>query len=259
MTTVVRVPYPDTGKSQEPVQLLEFPFPVHALLSTRFAGEMGASGGDLTPARAALLDQLAVKRSHFVTLKQVHSRTVHAVAGGVPMYGADGDGMVTEDHSAVLGVTVADCMPIFLADPTSGAFGLLHSGWRGTGIVRVAIELMAGRFGSTISNIQVLLGPAIGACCYNVDAERAAAFSAEWGECSVRWADRVPFLDLRAANIELLKQCGVRSVAYVDACTACTESLASFRRQGPDDYTGMLAVCGHGIVPPAAMPKNLQN
>lgn len=246
MTASVSVVYPDLGAAS----VLAFPFPIPALLTLRAAGEMGASGGRLSPAREAFLGEIGVERGRFVSLRQVHSRSV--VLGGSESYGADADGMVTSDRRLCLGITVADCMPIFLFDRASGAFGLLHSGWRGTGIVSDAIRLMAGHFQTDPGELTVMIGPAIGPCCYRVDENRAALFRGRWGESSAIFRNGEWFLDLRRANLELLERLGVGRIIDAHVCTACNIAFSSFRRDGPDSYEGMLAVAGQLKVPAAA-------
>jgi YfiH family protein len=146
---------------------------------------------------------------------------------------------------AVLSVTVADCLPVFLADRRTGAFGIVHSGWRGTGIVREALALMTTWFGSQPAEVAAVIGPGIGACCYTVPEERAVRFAAEYGSDTIqRGEDGTLRLDLRAANIHLLDGAGVQEIGVVTDCTSCSKKLGSFRRQGPAEYTLMLAWIG---------------
>jgi hypothetical protein len=149
---------------------------------------------------------------------------------------------MTNDRRLALGVTVADCMPIFLHDPQTGAFAALHSGWRGTGIVSDAVRLMQSRFAVAPENLEALLGPSIRSCCYRVDEGRAALFSDLWGERAVVRRDDGPYLDLLQPNIDLLESHGVNRIAVAAECTACTCSLGSFRREGAERFTRMLAV-----------------
>ena len=148
------------------------------------------------------------------------------------------------DPGLAAAVTVADCMPIWMLDRGSGAFGILHSGWRGTGILAAAVRGMAERFGSRPSTIAVVLGPAIGPCCYSVSEERALRFAAEFGGESVLWRGDSHFLDLRKANISMAERAGIGDLLSIEACTSCDARLGSFRRQGATSFTRMLAVCG---------------
>jgi hypothetical protein len=151
-----------------------------------------------------------------------------------------GDGAVTT-ADLTLTVTVADCMPIFLYDRRRGVKGLLHSGWKGTGILAAAVGRLQREFNSSPESIDVTLGPCIGSCCYRVDEHRAALFAGLWGTEAIVRRNEGPYLDLRAANEAILRNIGVVNVQVVTNCTACDPAFGSFRRQGPSAYTHMLA------------------
>jgi polyphenol oxidase len=90
------------------------------------------------------------------------------------------DGLCSDDPGVAVSVHVADCTPMLLACPRTGAFAALHAGWRGTvaGIARAGVETMATLFGCRPHDLRVALGPCIGACCFEVGAEVADAFVA---------------------------------------------------------------------------------
>ena len=195
-------------------------------------------------ARSRFAESLSMDETRLFGLTQVHSRRVIVLdgQGRAEVAATEADGMVTLRRDTVLSVTVADCLPIFLVDRSTGAFGLVHSGWKGTGIARVALETMGAAFGTDPRDVSVTIGPGIGACCYRVPEERAASFASEYGASAVvRGADGTPRLDLRAANVMLLRAAGVTEITVVDDCTCCTGFLSSFRRQGADAFTLMLA------------------
>src|SRR4051812_50045796 len=63
---------------------------------------------------------------------QVHGTVVETVGsarGWVQIEGVDG--WVTTTSGVLLTVTIADCIPVYLAVPGRGV-ALLHAGWRGT-------------------------------------------------------------------------------------------------------------------------------
>jgi YfiH family protein len=190
--------------------------------------------------RKNLFAKLSLNPSNVYALKQIHSRSVLFVAGANPP-SSEADGMVTMDATVTLSVTIADCLPIFLHDTKSGAFALVHSGWKGTGIAVNALELMGERFGTNNNDIAAILGPCIGPCCYKVDEQRASFFEKEFGRKSVRKADGDYFLDLKKANISLLENAGVSNIAVCENCTFCDRRLGSFRREGKQ-FTHMIAL-----------------
>ncbi len=126
--------------------------------------------------------------------EQVHGNQVAVVSSGADVTGEAGatasrvplapasmvsgvDGLVTGEVGQVLGIYVADCGPIWLADRATGVVGLLHSGKKGTegNILKAGVEAMAGAFGTRASDVVVVLGPCIRPPHYEVD------FAAEIG------------------------------------------------------------------------------
>jgi len=144
----------------------------------------------------------------------------------------EADGIISLSDDTVIAVTVADCLPIFISDRQSGAIGMLHSGWKGTGILTEAVHSMQRTFGSRAADLSVTIGPGIGSCCYEVDSERAREFAGNFGSDTVVWRDGKPSLDLRKANLQLARVAGVGSVTIITDCTCCTPWLGSYRREG---------------------------
>ena len=224
-------------------------------VSSRFAGDMGRIPGQDNPAREKFFRVLGLDPALVFSVAQVHSRTVAAVDRLSAKAGPEADGLVSGDSALSLAVTVADCLPVFLYDAGGGAFALVHSGWRGTGIVLEALRLMREHRHTRPETVAAVLGPCIQGCCYRVDEARARAFEAEFGGSGGMFPlgpvtierTGLPggpgfFLSLQAANARLLANAGVRNIAVCRDCTFTDERLGSFRRQGPSFYTRMLAV-----------------
>ena len=235
------------------------------IVSLKSAGDM--KSGSLY--RTTLLEHLQVKPERFYSLNQVHSQQVY-VSGPELNSTQEGDGLVAGGRDHVLGVSVADCMPIFLFHTESRNFAVVHSGWKGTGIVLEALGLFEKRYGIAAEDVTAIFGPSIRSCCYQVDEDRAQNFSSSWGSEAVKWraappahtllsphsinnedihnsgsGRRLPFLDLLTANLRSLQQQGLRDIRFIDECTACTADLGSFRREGPVQFTHMLAIIGY--------------
>ena len=210
------------------------PGALRAGLSLRMAGDLCLG----SPSREPFFRGLGIDPGRVYAVRQVHSRRVLTVRGEVPseLAAAEADGLVTDRREALLTVTVADCLPIFLYDRSGRAFALVHSGWKGTGIAVEAVHRLEKEFGIAPEELEAVIGPGIGACCYEVDGSRAEGFRRDFGERTVRRQSAPDgerwFLDLRAANAELLSATGVREVHAAAECTACTPELASFRRDG---------------------------
>ncbi|MBL8968224.1 MAG: laccase domain-containing protein [Spirochaetaceae bacterium] len=236
---------------------LEFPLPPgaapplaaepRAYLSLRAEGDMRYRADAANPNRDRFFRALGLWPERVLGLELVHSRSVYfpleeeAPAGGA-------DGMLLRDPGSAASVTVADCMPIWLLDRESGAFGVLHSGWKGTGILEAAVRLLGERFGSAPASVSVILGPAVGACCYAVPEERAALFAAEFGPETVIREGGSPRLDLRAANLAIAARLGLGALLSVEDCSSCRPELGSYRREGSEAFTRMVALAAY---PPA--------
>jgi copper oxidase (laccase) domain-containing protein len=155
------------------------------------------------------------------------------------------DGLLLPRGSGLFAsITVADCMPIWILDRASGAYGVLHSGWKGTGILAAAARLLESRLGSPASALAVVLGPSIGPCCYGVPEDRAESFASEFGPESVPLLAGRRRIDLRTANIALARSLGVGALLSIDSCTSCDPRLGSYRREGPASFTRMVAAIG---------------
>jgi polyphenol oxidase len=209
-------------------------------LSTVQAGDLSI---DRTIQRKSYLENLDILTERFVCFRQTHSKEV-ALVSTPHTSPYDSDGGLTADPNVVIGITVADCLPIVLYDKAGGGFALLHSGWKGTGIVIHALNDMRRRFGSQPRDITALIGPGIGNCCYDVEDERAGLFETYGGAVVVRRGG-TSYLDLKEANKNLLTQAGVPEIRVSELCTCCSEYLGSYRREGPETFTRMLAVVGH--------------
>ncbi len=205
---------------------------VRALVTTRGAGDLGLAGAG--PVGAALDRWRALRIAlgggapvpRLASAVQVHgAHIIEHDPGWQGWLRADAaDGHFTRWRGLALVVTVADCVPVFLAHP-SGAVALLHAGWRGTaaGIVPHAVALFA-RHGLAPTEIRVHLGPAICGSCYEVSPDVYARVTA-------RTVDRATPLDLRATLAEQLRSAGVREVSASESCTRCdAERFFSHRR-----------------------------
>jgi YfiH family protein len=139
----------------------------------------------------------------------------------------EADGMLTTACGVGLAVLTADCVPLLAHAPAYGAVLAVHAGWRGSvgGVAAAALELAEQELGVRPGEWQVALGPSIGGCCYEVEADIGRQLVARWGAMPDAWqaAGRHGQLDLRRANRAILVACGVSPEAIVDVgpCTRC--------------------------------------
>jgi YfiH family protein len=141
----------------------------------------------------------------------------------------DADGHVTAIGGVLLGVTVADCVPVSLVDPVRRAVGLLHAGWRGVvaGILENGIRRLGREFGSRPEDLWLHLGPAICGDCYEVGGEVHSALGLPEPD-GPRPVDLRACLHLRAVAI------GVNEARVTESawCTLCGESPFYSHRRG---------------------------
>jgi len=144
----------------------------------------------------------------------------------------DYDAIITQQRGIAIGVLTADCLPVIVYDPVQEVIGILHSGWRGTclNIVRNVIARLRDAFHVESDNLLVGLGPAIGACCYDVDIKVVRSIK----NSTNRWKDFLKPLktnrysfDLVGLNIHQLLDTGVahKNIIRVNACTACNPKI----------------------------------
>lgn len=141
-----------------------------------------------------------------------------------------GDGLITRCSGLVPVVTVADCLPIYLYHQATGCRGVVHSGWKGTGVAAQAIKLAGRLYGARPEGFSVVIGPHVQSCCYQVEPERIQYFAANFGSSCIISPDR---LSLAQANMNLLQDLGVleENILCCSDCTCCNPRLGSFRRQ----------------------------
>lgn len=186
-------------------------------------------------------EAIGVSPESFVCVTQIHSDIVRTVTradcgAGVAFVGPfECDGYVTTDPEVTPAVRTADCVPILLYAPDICAVSAIHAGWRGTaaGIARNGVRELIS-LGADPAEIRAAIGPAIGACCYEVGAEVPDAMFASLGEriCGrfIRPADGKVgkyMTDLRGINAALLESCGLRTdrIDISDLCTCCRQDL----------------------------------
>jgi YfiH family protein len=225
-----------------------------------------------------------------VTLRQFHSGLIRVVeAGNGALEGRletrdgravlRGDGVMTNVPGVMLGVQVADCVPVLVADVRRRAVAAFHAGWRGTlaRIVERGIGTMRLLYGSRSEDLIAVVGPSIGACCYSVGEEVRFEFESQFAYAPKLFSevydsdpvrDKYPLLfltarapghsnigpqihlDLWEANRRQLLDAGVKAkrITVVGECSACARvggRLKYFSHRGESGFAGrMMGVVG---------------
>lgn len=207
-------------------------FGVHAFTTTRQAGSFSTQSeepvGVVMSRWSAVRDTAAARGvTRLATAAQVHGARVLAHSSGWEgwLRGPQADGHASIERGTAVAVSIADCVPVFLAHP-SGAIALLHSGWRGTAarIVERGIATLAHR-GIPAAELRMHLGPAICGTCYEVSPDVVERLTG-------RRVDRPQPVDLRAIIAQHARASGVHHVTSSALCTRCDNARFFSHRAG---------------------------
>ena len=169
----------------------------------------------------------------FARVRQVHGhRVVQASKPGPAM---EADAVVSDQPGLAACVSIADCVPILLADPVGGSVAAVHAGWRGT-LARAAahaVRVLEREHGARRGDLLAAVGPSIGPCCYEVSEDLAARFRDQLGPGAGNPRGARSRVDLWLANAVVLREAGLGRdhIEIVGRCTACEpERFFSHRR-----------------------------
>lgn len=206
-------------------------FGVEAFTTGRQAGSFGLHTDepvrDVYARWTGLRAQLGGPAARLATSSQVHGAHVvrHRGQWRGWLRGEEADGHLADERATAMAVTVADCVPVFIAHP-SGATAVLHSGWRGTEarIVEVAIRQLDA-LGLRAADLRLHCGPAICGDCYEVSPE-------VYGRLTGLAVARPTTADLRLLIATHAHELGVRDISISDFCTRCDNDRFYSHRAG---------------------------
>lgn len=161
---------------------------------------------------------------------QVHGARVQRVTK--PGVYPDTDALVTSVPGFALGVFVADCAAVLLADPEAGVIATAHAGWKGAvaGILPETIRVMETA-GARAEKLRAFVSPCISAARFEVGEEVAAQFP----EAFVDRNRSRPYVDLKGFVVHQLLEAGLvkDAIRIADGCTmGDAERFYSYRRDG---------------------------
>jgi YfiH family protein len=192
-----------------------------------------------------------------VLSRQTHTNTVRVVGKtdwgtGLfrPGFDSPCDALITNEPGTVLVVFTADCTPVLFWDPVTGAVGAAHAGWRGTAadIVGETIRAMAANFGCDPQNIRCAIGPNIGQCHFETDADVPDAIVAALGDIALPYITKRGekyYVNLKEINALFLRRAGAQHIEISTECTVCEcEKYWSHRVVGQNRGSqGALILC----------------
>lgn len=204
---------------------------VEAAFTTRSEGNVARHVGDDPAAVQARRWSVEVSLgvSGISWCEQVHGNAVAVVTEPGRTYDAT-DALVTNVPGAPLAVMAADCVPLLLA--ADGVVGAAHAGRPGLvkGVVQATVRAMRD-LGA--EDITAVLGPAIGACCYEVGQDLFDEVVAALPVTASATREGTRSLDLVAGVRHVLAAEGVTDVEYAAGCTVDDPArFFSYRRDG---------------------------
>jgi YfiH family protein len=234
----------------ELLRIERFPAP-HAFTTRRggvsrdpFASlNLGLSVGDAREAveenRRRALRAFGADPERTARVSQVHGAAVVEAREARP--DLEADALVSDDPGWTLAISMADCVPVLLVDPTRGAVAGAHAGWRGlaAGVLGATVATLRDRYGSPPGELWAAIGPHVSGPRYQVgpevvDALRAAGLSGDHARPDPSEAGRFR-LSLGGAAREALVRAGVPGGRVLDGgwCTASEpDRFYSHRRDG---------------------------
>jgi hypothetical protein len=206
-------------------------FGIRAFTTTRAAGTYGTDArepvSEVMARWYALVDEVHPVAPRFATARQVHGTrvVVHSDTWEGWLRLADADGHAAPERGTAAAVSIADCVPVFLAHP-SGATALLHSGWRGTAahILDHGVAALAHR-GFVASELRIHFGPSICGKCYEVSRD-------VYRQLTGKVVSTPTTVDLRAVLSDQARALGVRHITTSPWCTRCHNDRFFSHRAG---------------------------
>ena len=159
------------------------------------------------------------------TVWQVHGDSIKVIKTPADASKTDDrhDAIISDIPRLLVGVKTADCVPVLVGDPVSGAFAAVHAGWRGTAasITAKAIRRMVELYGSRPRDMIAAIGPAATCRRYEVGQDVIEAF------CGFVDGQRYfkpsrhghAMVDLIAANRDQLTDSGLKRIKISPFCT----------------------------------------
>ncbi len=149
----------------------------------------------------------------------------------------EGDAFITRKTNVLPAIKTADCVPILIGDPKTGAMAAVHAGWRGTAskIVQKSVKDLTATFRSNPEDLIAAIGPSACADCYEVGPEVAEQFAKEFLKPAKSKGKFM--LNVAAANQQQLIDSRLNP-SNIHLATHCTmhqnDLFFSHRREGGD-------------------------
>jgi YfiH family protein len=226
--------------------------------SMNIASKEGEAEENVRKNIAILADALDFDAKNLICTRQTHSDIVRVVtkADHIDIFHRgypECDGLVTNDPGTALMIYTADCTPLLFHDPVTGAVGAAHAGWKGTvkAIGPKTVAAMVDNFGCDPKNIRAAIGPNIGFCHFETDADVPEALIGAFGaevEQFIRKSGEKYYVNLKEVNALILRRAGVQHIEISESCTVCENHRFWSHRytKGQRGSQGAIILCKEG-------------
>lgn len=176
-----------------------------------------------------LLKELDLNSTTIALAKQVHGSNIQIVQkSGIYK---DTDGLITSIKEMPLGIQVADCAAVLIADEQNEIIGAFHAGWRGAvaNIIPKGLNEMES-IGGNIKNFKVYISPCISQRMFEVGEEVALQFPEKFVD---RFTYSKPHIDLKGFLKDQMEKVGVKKsqIEVSPECTMQDLRFFSYRRE----------------------------
>lgn len=161
-----------------------------------------------------------------VAPEQTHSSNIEFVDERISY--PNTDGLILTKSGQACYLKFADCTPLIFYNPITKIGAVSHAGWRGTA-AKIGIKTLE-KMGGNPQDTIVLVGTAIGMCCYEVSEEVKEQLLSTVKDTVGLFEGRN--VDLKSINARQLKEAGVKHIDVSPYCTSCDNELFySYRKE----------------------------
>lgn len=176
-----------------------------------------------------LLCKYNIPRDTLALARQVHGKKIkYVTTGGI--YN-DTDALITDLPGITLGIRVADCAAILLADVENFVIAAVHAGWRGAALEILPDMIREMKFrGANPKSINAFISPCLSKKIFEVGEEVAEKFPPEFVDFT---SFSKPHLDLKGFLQYQLLNNGVHklNIDIDKGCTLSDNRFYSYRRE----------------------------
>lgn len=176
-----------------------------------------------------LLNFLGLEADSIALANQIHGANIEIV--DKPGIYEDTDGLITKTPGLPLGIQVADCAAVLIADDVNNVIGAFHAGWRGavSNIIPKGLEMMKS-IGAQLVNFKIYISPCISKAMFEVGEEVAEKFPDVVVD---RSSYTKPHVDLKGYLTHQLKKLDIKEeqIEVSPGCTMQDDRFFSYRRE----------------------------